>query len=116
MFPRYLFIAIDQDFKGKGGASIRSTSVYKLVSFGSEPSQIQFELLNAIFELEQAQHQQPEPVFKAGNLVTPVDGPLAGLKSIYQAQTGEQRSMILLEFLNRPMKVQISTARLRKTG
>ena len=117
MFPRYLFIAIDPDFKGKGGASIRSTKgVHKLVSFGSEPSQIQFDLLNAIFEFEQAQHQQPEPAFKAGDRVTPVDGPLAGLESIYQAQTGEQRSMILLEFLNRPMKVQIATAQLRKTG
>lgn len=78
------------------------------MSFGSEPSQIQFELLNTIFELEQAQHQQPEPSFKAGDRVTRVDGPLAGLDSIYQAQSGEQRSMILLEFLNRPMKVQIA--------
>lgn len=86
------------------------------MSFGSEPSQIQFELLSAIFELEQAQHQQPEQPFKAGDKVTPVDGPLAGLESIYQAQTGEQRSMILLEFLNRPMNVQIVTAQLTKTG
>jgi hypothetical protein len=39
---------------------------------------------------------------------------LAGLETIYQAQTGEERSMILLKLLNRPVQVQIATAQLRK--
>ena len=117
MFPRYLFVAIDQNFRGKGSASIRSTrGVHELVRFGSEPSPIAFDLLNAIFEREREQHRHPEQPFKPGDRVTVVDGPLAGLESIYQAKTGEERSMILLNLLNRPTKVKINTAQLRKTG
>jgi transcriptional antiterminator RfaH len=117
MFPRYLFVAIDQNFRGKGSTSIRSTrGVHELVCFGNEPSPIAFDLLNAIFEREREQHRHPDPPFKNGDRVTVVDGPLAGLESIYQAKTGEERSMILLNLLNRPTKVQINTAQLRKTG
>ena len=117
MFARYLFVAIDPKFTGKGGASIRSTrGVHELVRFGKDPMPIAFDLLNAIFERERVQHRHPEQPFKPGERVTVVDGPLAGLDSIYQAQTGEERSMILLTLLNRPTQVKIATAQLRKTG
>ncbi len=117
MFPRYLFIGADAAFHKKGTSYIRSTKgVHELVRFGSEPAQIHFELLNGIFEREQAQHGQPTEPFQAGDCVRVIDGPLAGLESIYQAQTGEERSMILLKLLNRPVKVQVATVQLRKTA
>lgn len=117
MFPRYLFIGADAAFHKKGTSYIRSTKgVHELVRFGSEPAQIHFELLNGIFEREQAQHDQPTEPFQTGDCVRVIDGPLAGLESIYQAQTGEERSMILLKLLNRPVKVQVATAQLRKTA
>ena len=117
MFPRYLFIGADAAFHKKGTSYIRSTKgVHELVRFGSEPAQIHFELLNGIFAREQAQHDQPTEPFQAGDSVRVIDGPLAGLESIYQAQTGEERSMILLKLLNRHVKVQVATAQLRKTA
>jgi transcriptional antiterminator RfaH len=117
MFPRYLFISIDSDFRGKGWSPIRSTrGVHEMVRFGADPTQIHVDLLNAIFAREREQRRHPEQPFKPGDRVRVVDGPLAGIESLYEAETGEERSMILLKLLNRPVKVQIATAQLRKTG
>jgi transcriptional antiterminator RfaH len=115
MFPRYLFIGADALFEKKGTSFIRSTKgVHELVRFGTEPAEIKFELLKGIFDRVQAQHSSPSEPFQMGDCVRVVDGPLAGLETIYQAQTGEERSMILLKLLNRPVQVQIATAQLRK--
>jgi transcription elongation factor/antiterminator RfaH len=117
MFPGYLFISADPVFQAKGSSPIRSTrGVYELVRFGQDPAPIQFGILNAIYERETVQLEHPEGHFKAGDRVKVVHGPLAGLESIYDAQSGEQRSMILLELLNRPLKVKVATAQLRKVG
>lgn len=117
MFPRYLFIGVDQLFEAKGSSPIRSTrGVHELVRFGSQPAQIDFELLNAIYEREVAQQRQPNNPFKVGDRVKVVNGPLAGIESIYQAKSGEERSMILLRLLNRPVTVKVSTAQLRRAG
>jgi transcription elongation factor/antiterminator RfaH len=117
MFPRYLFIAVNDLFVSKGSSPIRSTrGVSGLVRFGSDPAQIRFELLNAIFVREQVQHQKPEQPFKPGDHVTFTSGPLAGIESIYEAANGEERSMVLLRLLNRPVKLQVDTAQLRKTA
>jgi len=117
MFPRYLFIGADALFEKKGTSFIRSTKgVHELVRFGTEPAEIKFELLKGIFDREQQQHSSPIDPFKAGDCVRVVDGPLAGIETIYQAETGEERSMILLKLLNRPLQVQIATAQLRKSA
>jgi transcriptional antiterminator RfaH len=117
MFPRYLFIGVNDLFVSKGSSPIRSTrGVSGLVRFGSDPAQIRFELLTAIFAREQLQHQKPEQPFKPGDHVTFAHGPLAGIESIYQAANGEERSMVLLRLLNRPVKLQVDTAQLRKTA
>jgi transcriptional antiterminator RfaH len=117
MFARYLFIAVDSSFEGKGMSPIRSTrGVHEFVRFGKEPAEIAVELLDAIRSREQEQQRNPERLFRAGDRVKVVSGPFAGLESIYQAQTAEQRSLILLELLSRPTKVNVPTAHLRKTG
>jgi transcriptional antiterminator RfaH len=117
MFPRYLFIGVNDVFVSKGSSPIRSTrGVSGLVRFGSDPAQIRFELLSAIFMREQVQHQKPEQPFKPGDHVTIANGPLAGIESIYEAANGEERSMVLLRLLNRPVKLQVDTAQLRKTA
>ena len=117
MFPRYLFIGANASFEKKGSSFIRSTKgVHELVRFGSDPAQIRFELLQGIFEREQSQQGSPQVPFQAGDGVRIIDGPLAGLESIYQAQTGEERSIILLKLLNRPVQLQITTAQLRKSA
>jgi transcriptional antiterminator RfaH len=115
MFPRYVFVAGDAFFETKGSSPIRSTmGVHELVHFGMRPAVIQLELLQAIFERQKAHHKAPSSAFKSGDKVALINGPLAGLESIYQAQSGEERSMILLNLLSRPTKVQVATNLLTK--
>lgn len=115
MFPRYVFVAGDSHFQTKGASVIRSTiGVHEMVHFGNKPAVIQFELLKAIFERQRAQQHSPTPVFQAGDKVRLTSGPLAGLESIYETQSGEERSMILLNLLSRPTKLQVPTTQLAK--
>jgi transcriptional antiterminator RfaH len=115
MFSRYVFVACDAFFETKGSSPIRSTmGVHELVHFGIRPAVIQLDLLQAIFERQKTHHEAPIPAFKNGDKVALINGPLAGLESIYQAQSGEERSMILLNLLSRPTKVQVATNLLTK--
>jgi transcriptional antiterminator RfaH len=117
MFSRYVFVACDKHFEQKGPSPIRSTiGVHEMVHFGSRPAVISLDLLQAIFERQKNQHQSPTAAFEGGDKVALVDGPLAGLQSIYQAATGEERSMILLNLLNRTIKLQVPTAQLTKVA
>ena len=115
MFPRYVFVAGDRHFQTKGSSVIRSTiGVHEMVHFGNKPAVIQFELLKAIYERQSVQQLSPSPAFQPGDKVRLTSGPLAGLESIYQAQSGEERSMILLNLLSRPTKLQVATTQLAK--
>ena len=115
MFPRYVFVAGDRYFQTKGSSVIRSTiGVHEMVHFGNKPAVIQFELLKAIYERQSVQQLSPSPAFQPGDKVRLTSGPLAGLESIYQAQSGEERSMILLNLLSRPTKLQVATTQLAK--
>jgi transcriptional antiterminator RfaH len=117
MFARYVFVACDKHFEQKGPSPIRSTiGVHEMVHFGSRPAVISLDLLQAIFKRQQTQHQNPIATFEGGDKVALIDGPLAGLQSIYQAATGEERSMILLNLLNRTIKLQVPTAQLTKVA
>ncbi len=115
MFPRYVFVAGDSHFQTKGASVIRSTiGVHEMVHFGNRPAVIQFGLLKAIHERQRVQQHSPSPVFQPGEKVRITSGPLAGLESIYQTQSGEERSMILLNLLSRPTKLQVATTQLAK--
>jgi transcriptional antiterminator RfaH len=109
LFPRYLFVCLDVALESI--APIRSTrGVSGMIAFGGELSV----LPDAILEGLQANEEggvcrlASRSPFKQGGQVTILEGPLAGLQAIFEAETGEQRAIILLEMLGRPNRVQIS--------
>ena len=106
MFSRYLFIRLDTEHSN--WSTIRSTiGVSRLVSFGNRPAPIADALIQA---LRQWPERAPERLFRAGQDVSFIDGPLKGLQGIYQAESGEARAMILVE----PMSKQhLITANVR---
>jgi len=109
LFPRYLFIHLDL---GRDNISpIRSTfGVSKLVRFGEVPTPVPKGLVNTL-----KRHADPatghirpaEELFRQGTEVTILEGPFAGLNAIYQADCGEQRSIILLDILGNSQRVRI---------
>ncbi|MGB0515214.1 MAG: hypothetical protein ACPGJE_10285, partial [Wenzhouxiangellaceae bacterium] len=69
-----------------------------------------------------ANHQKNTPVAMAKGLrsstkpgrVSLTAGPLAGLRGLFEAETGDQRAMVLLEILNRQHRVQLPLRDLRR--
>jgi transcriptional antiterminator RfaH len=106
MFSRYLFIRLDTEHSN--WSPIRSTiGVNRLVSFGNRPAPIADTLIQALRQLPE---RAPERLFRVGQDVSFIDGPLKGLQGVYQAESGEARAMILVELMS---KQHLITANVR---
>ena len=119
MFPSYVFVQLDtsDNIKGQSWSPIRSTlGVRDLVKFGGHPAKVDADLITALHEREQLQQSNPQALFAAGEKVVITDGPFAGIEAIYQTADAEQRSMILLSMLNKPVAMRIEPGKLRKCG
>jgi transcriptional antiterminator RfaH len=119
MFPSYVFVQLDtsDNIKGQSWSPIRSTlGVRDLVKFGGHPAKVEADLITALHEREQLQQSNPQALFAPGDKVVVTDGPFAGIEAIYQTADAEQRSMILLSMLNKPVAMHIDTGKLRKCG
>ena len=117
LFPRYLFICLDNSRHGQNWAPIRSTiGVSGLVTFGSTPAKIDAGLI-ALLQTQQAElDASPERLFHKGEVLIVAEGPFAGLEAIYQMPSGDNRAMILIELMGKVAHMQIAPASLRKVG
>jgi transcriptional antiterminator RfaH len=113
LFPRYLFVQLDTGLAGLSWSPIRSTlGVTGLVRFGQEPARVD----DAVVEALQApglQALHPQRLFSAGQRVRLADGPLAGLEAVFDMPDGQQRAMVLIELLGKPVHVRVDTVSLR---
>jgi len=117
LFPRYLFIRLSQDHTAKSWSPIRSTKgVSKLVSFGKNPARIDDALVEHLRTKEALDRGKPKQLFQVGDKVRLTDTPFAGIEGIYQMHDGQQRAIILIELLSRPVIVSALSARLRKVS
>ena len=109
MFSRDLFIQLDQVTTNWG--PIRSTlGVSKLVTFGNQAASISNEFVEI---LQRTPLQDSKHILKQGDEVEIMQGPLKGVKGIFDQQDGELRAMILIELINQSHKVQVSMQELR---
>ena len=112
MFSRYLFIQLDA--VSSNWAPIRSTlGVSRLVTFGAVPVSVPDELIEA---LRNAPAQEPQRLLAPGEEVLFVDGPLQGLRGIFQHHDGEARAMVLIELLSKPQVIAVNLGDLRPVG
>ncbi|MCP4488335.1 MAG: transcription/translation regulatory transformer protein RfaH [Gammaproteobacteria bacterium] len=116
LFPRYLFIRLDQSASGRSWSPIRSTrGVSRIVSFGNEPARVDDWLIEALRSHEEIEQNQPEQLFTPGEKVTLTEGAFSGIEGIYQMSDGESRVLVLIELLGKPVEMRISPASLAKT-
>ncbi len=109
MFSRYLFIRLDTT--QTNWSPIRSTlGVSKLVSFGNVPAAVPDALIDM---LRESPPLTPPRLMNPGAEVQLVEGPLRGLRGIYQQHDGEARAMVLIELLSQPQTIQIELQALR---
>jgi transcriptional antiterminator RfaH len=118
LFPRYLFLRLNlfQD----NVAPIRSTlGVSGLVHFGWQlptmPESLIAKLLNAT-DPTSGLIKIPEHDFVKGERVIIEDGPLAGMEGIFQAATGKERVIILLDILGRQNAVTVPRELIARVG
>jgi transcriptional antiterminator RfaH len=99
LFPRYLFVQLDED-GSQSWAPIRSTQgVSQLVKFGHRFAEVSQELVQWV--QEHAKTNKVEEQFKSGDLVRITEGPFRGFEAIFKTYDGEKRAILLLNLLTK---------------
>ena len=118
LFPRYLFLNAVADQQSLG--PVRSTrGVASLVRFGVELAHIPETIIRAIrsrCDNETGLVRLDPVAVQPGDKVRVFDGPLAGVNGLFQACSGEQRALLLIEFMGRQTRVEVDRILLQKTG
>lgn len=107
LFPGYLFIRLDRD--QDNWYPIRSTrGVSRVVSFGGQPLPVQDELIDQLRQrIAAPDASAATPAFQPGERVHVTGGGFQDLEAIFVATDGEQRSIILLNLLQRQQRVRV---------
>ncbi|BCA66392.1 transcription/translation regulatory transformer protein RfaH [Fluviibacter phosphoraccumulans] len=109
LFPRYLFLHLAAGVDNWG--PIRSTmGVSGMVRFGQTYAAVPDPVIEGIRERTR---EIRKSLFESGDSVQVVSGPLLGLEGVFEISDGEQRSFVLLEFMQKQQRVSISTTDLR---
>ena len=117
LFPRYLFIFLDNSHHGQNWAPIRSTiGVSGLVTFGSTPAKIDATLIALLKNQQDGLMVVPDRLYNQGEVLLVLGGPFAGLEAVYQMESGENRAMVLIELMGKSVQMQIAPAHLRKSA
>lgn len=110
MFPRYLFIHLDNQSDNWG--PIRSTlGVVSLVRFGQEAAQVPEKFVAALKKREDEQGVQilPAEEFVPGSRVRITEGSLAGYEAVFLAKSSRDRVVVLLEILGQHTRALVDS-------
>ena len=109
LFPRYIFIRIDPTLHNT--APVRSTrGAIGLVRFGGQPAEVPEQVIDTIRQRADATsgiHHDSHPLFRAGEQIRLVDGPLAGMEGIFAEEDAEKRAVVLLELLGKVNRIKV---------
>ena len=105
LFPNYVFAQLDH---GKHNfTSVRSTrGVIGFVKQGKDYQKVSSSLINVFREL-QSVAQVDSKLPKTGDKVTVHSANYNNIQAIYQEPKGEQRAMLLIELINKPVLVEL---------
>jgi transcriptional antiterminator RfaH len=106
LFPRYLFVQLGSDRLDKSWAPIRSThGVMHIVRFGAQPARVKTELIEWLRQQEIALSPTPQTAFTPGQKLVVTNGPFTGIEGIFRMHDGEQRVMLLIQWMHRPVQI-----------
>jgi len=107
LFPGYVFVALDRLEQDWG--PIRSTrGVARLVRFGDEIPALPRGLVEQLRALDGIVLTDPLARLKRGDTVRITDGPLAGMQAAFEMLDGERRVFVLLDWMQRRVRVAVA--------
>jgi len=108
LFPGYLFIHVDPQRQSM--TAVRSTrGAIDLMRFGGQPAVVPDDVIETVRRQEDPAsglYRENRALFRQGESVKFVDGPLIGLEGIFNRQDGDERVVILLELLGKFHRVK----------
>lgn len=117
LFPRYVFVRLGTALGDKAWGPIRSTQgVLHMVRFGTRPALVSDELIEWLKLQEQARRSEPQRLFEPGERVVVTHGPFAGFEGVYQMRDGQQRVMVLIEWMSRTVQLPTVAGQVRRVG
>ncbi len=117
LFPRYLFIRLGQGPSAQSWTPIRSTKgVNRLVTFGNTPAKVDDALIALLRGHEESVQTEPDRLFKSGERVRITSGAFTDIEGIYQMTDGDQRVMVLIELMSKPVQISLAPSVLQKLG
>ena len=104
LFPGYLFIDIEQT--DPLWAKLRSTrGVLRVVSFANRPAPISVEVIDVIRD---SLHKVAEQGgIRPGQVVELNEGPFTGLSAIFQRYDGDERAIVLIDFMHKQQALHV---------
>lgn len=118
LFPSYLFVYIDPE--NPVFPRIRSTrGVFDFVRTLGKPVTVPSLLIEQLRTLSTELHQQniqPEKLFKSGDKVEIKSGSFKGIQAIFSCNDGTERSILLLNILNKEQELSFGNTDFQKTG
>ncbi len=110
LFPGYLFVHLEQS--DPMWAKLRSTrGVLRVVGFAGKPAAIGDEVIQHI---EDSLHAVADVGgIKPGQPVELSDGPFQGIDAIFKAYDGEERAIVLIQFMQKQQAISVSVGAVR---
>ncbi|SNB54874.1 transcriptional antiterminator RfaH [Marinobacter sp. es.042] len=104
LFPGYLFVNLEQS--DPMWAKLRSTrGVLKVVGFANKPTSICDEVIRHIKVSPDSVAEQGG--IKPGQAVYLSEGPFEGIHAIFQAYDGEERAIVLINFMQKRQSIKV---------
>ncbi|MCG7199110.1 transcription/translation regulatory transformer protein RfaH [Marinobacter pelagius] len=111
LFPGYLFVNLEQT--DPVWAKLRSTrGVIRVVGFANKPAPIEDDVIQHI--KDSLDKVAEKGGIKAGEPVELDDGPFKGLSAIFQSYDGEERAIVLINFMQKQQMVKVPVASIRR--
>jgi transcriptional antiterminator RfaH len=117
LFPSFLFINAQPEINGLSYTSIRSSrGVSRIVGFGAEPIKIPQSLTQQLKrrEIESQTCTKVGGLPQTGDKVSIIEGPFKGLQAVYSHTHGQQRCIVLINWLNQQAPTSLDNTQIRK--
>jgi len=110
LFPGYLFIQLS--LLDNWGPLRSTRGVLRIVNFGGQSLPVRDDLISQLQEHDSQASVQTH--LAPGEAVRINEGPFAELEAIFLTMDGEERAVLLMNFLHREQKISIPLAGIRK--